>query len=127
MFQIDENRLVQVTYKMGFDGGKDFAEALLAEQKERIQILENAMLAIMAVVVLPYDERSHEDVRLIATSVLSKEDRPHHKRTLWINMYEIVGTQTSHHSKEEADDERDPVGCIACIKVDLDFVEGEGL
>ena len=74
MFHIDENRLVQVTYKMGFDAGKDFAEAVLAEQKERIQSLENAMLAIMAVVVLPYDERSHEDVRLIATSVLSKED-----------------------------------------------------
>ena len=74
MFQIDENRLVKVTYKMGFDAGKDFAEAVLAEQKERIRDLENAMLAIMAVVVLPYDERSHEDVRLIATSVLSKED-----------------------------------------------------
>ena len=74
MFQIDENRLVQVTYKMGFDAGKDFAEAVLAEQKERIRDLENAMLAIMAVVVLPYDKRSHEDVRLIATSVLSKED-----------------------------------------------------
>lgn len=73
MFKIDENRLVQVTYKMGFDAGKDFAEALLAEQKERIRDLENAMLAIMAVVVLPYDERSHEDVRLIATSVLSVE------------------------------------------------------
>ena len=74
MFQIDENRLVQVTYKMGFDGGREFAEAQLSEQKERIQDLENAMLAIMAVVVLPYDERSHEDVRLIVTSVLSKED-----------------------------------------------------
>jgi hypothetical protein len=55
------------------------------------------------------------------------EDRPHHKRTLWINMYEIVGTQTSHHSREQADDERDPVGCLACIKVELDFEEGEGL
>ena len=74
MFQIDENRLVQVTYKMGFDGGREFAEAQLSEQKERIQSLENAMLAIMAVVILPYDERSHEDVRLIVTSVLSKED-----------------------------------------------------
>jgi hypothetical protein len=74
MFQIDENRLVQVTYKMGFDGGREFAEAQLAQQKERIQSLENAMLAIMAVVVLPYDDRSHEDVRLIVTSVLSKED-----------------------------------------------------
>ena len=73
MFQIDENRLVQVTYKMGFDGGREFAEAQLSEQKERIQDLENAMLAIMAVVVLPYDERSHEDVRQIVTSVLSKE------------------------------------------------------
>jgi len=78
MFHIDENRLVQVTYKMGFDGGREFAEAQLAKQKELIRDLENAMLAIMAVVVLPYDERSHEDVRLIATSVLSmgeKDDR----------------------------------------------------
>ena len=55
------------------------------------------------------------------------EVRPRHKRTVWINMYETVGNQTSHHFKEQADDERDPVGCIACIKVELDFEEGEGL
>lgn len=108
MFQIDENRLVQVTYKMGFDAGKDFSEerlkeaieqirqlkeqrneafkmsrcecgedeccANLVKHRDRTQALENAMLAIMAVVSLPYDDRSHEDVRLIVTSVLSKED-----------------------------------------------------
>jgi hypothetical protein len=73
MFRIDDNKAIETAYKMGFDAGKDFAEALLAEQKERIRDLENAMLAIMSVVVLPYDERSHEDVRLIATSVLSKD------------------------------------------------------
>ena len=73
MFKLDEDMELYVAYMRGFDGGKDFAEAQLAQQKERIQSLENAMLAIMAVVVLPYDERSHEDVRLIATSVLSKE------------------------------------------------------
>jgi hypothetical protein len=73
VFKLDEDKAIFVAYETGFDAGKDFAEAVLAEQKERIQSLENAMLAIMAVVVLPYDERSHEDVRLIATSVLSKE------------------------------------------------------
>ena len=73
MFHIDENRLVQVTYKMGFDAGKDFAEAVLAEQKERIQSLENAMLAIMAVVGLPPDERTNRDIKLIVTGALSKE------------------------------------------------------
>ena len=53
--------------------GEDECCANLVKHRDRIQSLENAMLAIMAVVVLPYDERSHEDVRLIATSVLSKE------------------------------------------------------
>ena len=76
MFQIDENRAIQVAYKMGFDAGKDFAEAVLAEQKERIRDLENAMLAIMAVVGLPPDERTNKDIKLIVTGVLSKEDGP---------------------------------------------------
>jgi hypothetical protein len=73
MFRIDDNAELMQALRSGFDQGKVFYEERLAEQKERIQDLENAMLAIMAVVVLPYDERSHEDVRLIATSVLSME------------------------------------------------------
>ena len=74
MFRIDDNAELMQALRSGFDQGKVFYGEQLAQQKERIQSLENAMLAIMAVVVLPYDERSHEDVRLIVTSVLSKED-----------------------------------------------------
>lgn len=74
MFRIDENKLIEHAHRIGFENGKRFGENQISEVKERIQDLENAMLAIMAVVSLPYDERSHEDVRLIVTSVLSKED-----------------------------------------------------
>ena len=54
------------------------------------------------------------------------EVRPRHKRTVWINMYGtgIVGETCS--SKQHADL---AAACyrIACIKVELDFEEGEGL
>jgi len=53
------------------------------------------------------------------------EVRPRHKRTVWVNVYGPE-SQTSHHSREQADEERDPE-CLACIKVDLNFEEGEGL
>ena len=52
------------------------------------------------------------------------EIRPRHKRTVWVNVYED-NKITAHPSKEFADQytfER-----IACIKVELDFEEGEGL
>ena len=54
------------------------------------------------------------------------EVRPRHKRTLWVNMYGtgIVGETCS--SKEHADLAA-AYNRIACIKVDLDFEEGEGL
>ena len=51
--------------------------------------------------------------------------RPRNKRTVWINVYGPE-SQTSHHSRKQADDERDG-HCIACVEVDLDFREGEGL
>jgi hypothetical protein len=54
------------------------------------------------------------------------EIRPRHKRTVWVNMYGtgIVGETCS--SKEHADL---AAACyrIACIKVELNFEEGEGL
>ena len=53
------------------------------------------------------------------------EVRPRHKRTVWLNFYDD-GTQTSHHNLEEAKEERGEI-CIACVKVKLDFEEGEGL
>ena len=52
------------------------------------------------------------------------EDRPRHKRTVWLNVYEDCAGVWD--SKKEADKysirER-----LACIKVELDFEEGEGL
>lgn len=73
MFRMDENKLIEHAHRIGFENGKRFGEDQISEARDRIRDLENAMLAIMAVVVLPYDERSHEDVRLIVTSVLSME------------------------------------------------------
>jgi hypothetical protein len=53
------------------------------------------------------------------------EVRPRHKRTVWVNIYGPESF-TSHISREQAEDEQD-TNRIACIKVDLDFEEGEGL
>ena len=52
------------------------------------------------------------------------EVRPRHKRTVWINVYED-SKPALHLSRELADQY-----CLdrtACIKVELDFEEGEGL
>jgi len=53
------------------------------------------------------------------------EVRPRHKRTLWLNMY--PNHMTSYETKKDADKSADDANRIACIKVDLDFEEGEGL
>lgn len=49
------------------------------------------------------------------------EVRPRHKRTVWVNVYpdEVF---THHHQHVPNRKDR-----IACIKVELDFEEGEGL
>jgi len=51
------------------------------------------------------------------------EVRPRHKRTVWLNVYD-QGGPTAHPLKEQADRYS---GRIACIKVEVDFAEGEGL
>jgi hypothetical protein len=55
------------------------------------------------------------------------EVRPRHKRTLWVTVWSNGYTETS--TKPEW--RNGPLGCgeepIACIKVELDFEEGEGL
>jgi hypothetical protein len=68
----------------------------------------------------------HEDGRLVHNVLavdLSDliEVRPRHKRTVWVNVYpdEVF---THHHQRIPNRKDR-----IACIKVDLDFEEGEGL
>jgi hypothetical protein len=55
------------------------------------------------------------------------EVRPRHKRTVWVTVWRNGYTETS--SKPEW--RNGPLGCgeepISCIKVELDFEEGEGL
>ena len=54
------------------------------------------------------------------------EVKPRYQRTLWMNMYLNYPDMRGHKNEAEADqaarDDR-----IACIKIDLDFEEGEGL
>lgn len=49
------------------------------------------------------------------------EFRPRHKRTVWLHVFKngsVCATEETYYV---------PAGRIACIKVDLDFEEGEGL
>ena len=52
------------------------------------------------------------------------EVKPRHKRTVWLNVYE---KSISHWDSKELAADRASSDRIACIKVDLDFEEGEGL
>ena len=54
------------------------------------------------------------------------EVRPRHKRTVWVNVYGPRVVPEACSSKERADLAA-ACGRIACVKVDLDFEEGEGL
>jgi len=56
------------------------------------------------------------------------EARPRHKRTVWLNVH-VNRSVIAHDLKEEADKLfcKDVAPRIACIKVELDFEEGEGL
>ena len=54
------------------------------------------------------------------------EVRPRHKRTVWLNMYGSGVVPEACSSKERADLAA-ACGRIACIKVELDFEEGQGL
>lgn len=54
------------------------------------------------------------------------EVRPRQKRTVWVNVYESGIIPENCSSKERADLAA-ACGRIACIKVELDFEEGEGL
>ena len=54
------------------------------------------------------------------------EDRPRHKRTVWLNVYDNEVISGGWKTRAEADGYHERHR-IACIKVDLDFEEGEGL
>ena len=68
----------------------------------------------------------HEDGRLVHNILavdLSDliEVRPRHKRTVWLHVWNggtVCATEETYYV---------PTGRIACIKVELDFEEGEGL
>ena len=52
------------------------------------------------------------------------EVRPRHKRTVWVTVYPM---NRYHISDENIQHDIYPPRRIACIKVELDFEEGEGL
>ena len=66
----------------------------------------------------------------LLTSLQSDSDlievRPRHKRTAWLNIYGSGIVPEAWSSKENAD-RAAACGRIACVKVELDFEEGEGL
>jgi hypothetical protein len=71
----------------------------------------------------------HEDGRLVHNILavdLSDliEVRPRHKRTVWVTVYPMNRYQISD---ENIQCDIYPPKRIACIKVELDFEEGEGL
>ena len=68
-----------------------------------------------------YFEDDDEDYRIDLIEV-----RPRHKRTVWLNVYGSGIVPEACSSKERADLAA-ACGRIACIKVKLDFEEGEGL
>jgi hypothetical protein len=57
------------------------------------------------------------------------EVRPRHKRTVWLNMYKdrLPNECVQIYSSKEVADRWATHDRLACIKVDLDFEEGEGL
>jgi hypothetical protein len=55
-----------------------------------------------------------------------REVKPRHQRTLWMNMY-LDYPDMRGHKNEAAADQAARDDRIACIKIDLDFEEGEGL
>ena len=73
---------------------------------------------------LPYawgpDGKHHRDFVLDLIEV-----RPRHKRTVWLNVYGRPDDVTAYNNRWKADQSVSPR--IACIKVELDFAEGDGL
>jgi hypothetical protein len=53
------------------------------------------------------------------------------KRTVWVNVYDKTKSTTSYDSREKADDDAAKhyrhLDRIACVRVEIDCAEGEGL
>ena len=54
------------------------------------------------------------------------EVKPRHKQTVWLNMYVGDNEPYCHQSREDADEAARSTR-IACLRLDLNFEEGEGL
>lgn len=54
------------------------------------------------------------------------EVKPRHKLDVWVNMYRCYSSNRYYLTREKADRSACP-DRIACVKVQLDFEEGEGL
>lgn len=55
------------------------------------------------------------------------EVRPRHKRVVWVNVYDNEVIHGGWKTKERADECCHGNHRIACLRVELDFEEGEGL
>lgn len=78
---------------------------------------------------MKWTAEGHTHVNLNSYVHVSMDDlaevKPRHKRTVWINVVDDLDYWHVYTSKENAD--KFSHGRIACLKVDLDFQEGEGL
>lgn len=63
-----------------------------------------------------YYSRSHDLI----------EVRPRIQRTVWLNVYEDERDMLGHRNRERANDYAQS-GRLACVKVEIDVEEGEGL
>ena len=55
------------------------------------------------------------------------EVRPRIKRTVWLNVYRYHRNMVGYEKREDADADRILGDRLACVKVEIDCEEGEGL
>jgi hypothetical protein len=55
------------------------------------------------------------------------EVKPRIKRTLWVNVYPKLSCTGANHSNKKDADQNAACNRIACVKVEIDCEEGEGL
>ena len=55
------------------------------------------------------------------------EVKPRIKRTMWVNVYPKLSCTGANHSNKKDADQNAACNRIACVKVEIDCEEGEGL
>lgn len=71
------------------------------------------------------DGKTSSTMRLTATDLVEVKTR--HKRTFWLNIPYVDGTTIGEFYSNKRMADRTPYRRVACVRVELDFVEGEGL